>query len=89
MINKGIIIKLQQHCGESIEEFFTSYGKAQEEVEKEDEEETMDENLKKLGEDEFINKVLKEDENEEVKNKEEVKKEIKKKLKEVLDVIDK
>ena len=51
--------------------------------------ETMDENLKKMGEDEFINKFLKEDKNEEVKNKEEVKKEIKKKLKEVLDVIDK
>ena len=76
MINKGIIIKLQLHRGESIEEFFTSYGKAQEEVDKEDEEEMMDKNLKKLGEDEFINKFLKEDENEEVKNKEEVKKEI-------------
>ena len=69
--------------------FFTSYGNAQEEVDKGDEEETMDKNLKKMGEDEFINKFLKEDKNEEVKNKEEVKKEIKKKLKEVLDVIDK
>ena len=48
----------------------------------------MDENLKKMGEDEFISKFLKEDQNEEVPNKEEVKKEIKKKLKEVLDVID-
>ena len=89
MINNGIIIKLQKRRGENIEEFFASYGKAQEEVDKEDEEETTDENLKKMGEDEFINKFLKEDENEEVKNKEEVKKEIKKKLKEVLDVIDK
>ena len=89
MINNGIIIKLQRCHGESIEEFFASYRKAQEEVDKEDEEEMTDENLKKMGEDEFINKFLKEDKNEEVKNKEEVKKEIKKKLKEVLDVIDK
>ena len=48
-----------------------------------------DKNLEKMGKDEFINKFLKEDENDEVLNKEEVKKEIKKKLKEVLGVINK
>ena len=83
---------LKTHRDESVEQFFASYQKLQEEVDKEDEEEEekgKDEKLEAMGEDEFIEKFLTPDNEDEVRDPDEVKCAIKKQLTEVLSVIDK
>ena len=74
-----------------MEQFFASYQKVQEEVEKEEaeeEEKEKDEKLEAMAEEEFIKKFLTPEDEDDVRDPKEVKSAIKKHLKEVLGVID-